>query len=108
MTEQLDLFADIEADERRDETIRSNWRGRVPAIGDYVNTVGICGTLEDGTSIYCYMERIRLVELRADGKWVGVIDMGLVHGQPWGKDGTRIVMGLEDMRPDYRRVRHDA
>ena len=32
-----------------------------------------------------------------------VIDMGLVHGQPWCKDGTRIVMGLEDMRPDDRK-----
>jgi hypothetical protein len=102
MSEQPDLFAEVEAEDRATKRIALNWRDRRPAVGDYVNTNGICGTLEDGSTLYCYTERVRLVEQRHDGKWIGVIDMGLVWGKPWCKDGTRLVMGLEDMQPDYR------
>jgi hypothetical protein len=103
VTAQADLFADVEADDRREAYVRQTWRGQLPSVGDYVTTAGICGTLEDGSRLYCYTERVRLVEQRTDGKWIGVIDMGMVHGRPWGKDGTRLVMGLDEMQPEYRR-----
>jgi hypothetical protein len=79
-------------------------RARSYAVGDLVNTNGICGTLEDGSKFYCYMETIRLVEERGDGRWIGVIDMGLVHGKPWCKDGTRMVLTVDGMEPARRAI----
>lgn len=74
------------------------WHG--PASGVRFQMHTICATRADnGTPIYCYLERCRLVHRREDGRWLAVIEMGTVHGRPWFKDGTEIVVGELDMWP---------
>jgi len=98
---QMNLFDHLV--EYRDDGVIVDFdaiRARSYAVGDLVRTAGICGTREDnGSQFYCYMETIRLVEEREDGRWIGVIDMGLVHGTPWSKDGTRLVLTVDGMEP---------
>jgi len=55
--------------------------------------------------LYCYTEECRLIEQRADGKWLAVIEMGEVHGKPWHKDGTRLLLGERDIWPPVRRLK---
>ena len=89
MTEQLDLFNEpaVAVEEK------SLWKA-----GDYCDfTGGIFIDIEAGGGMYAYDERCRLVEKRPDGKWIGVIEMGMVWGHTWAKDGTRVILDENDI-----------
>ena len=68
-----------------------------PAPGRYCDINPLCVELEAGGSIYAYMEQCCLVEKRPDGKWIGVIEMGMVWGHTWAKDGTRVILDENDI-----------
>jgi hypothetical protein len=115
--EQLNLFADTrqrDALESHKESWRYCWNWDGPEVGGYCQLDVICATLETPyahpdtgaliTQTYAYMERCRLIEKRADGKWLAVIDMGIVHGEPWYKNGTRIIMDELEVWPSVRDI----
>lgn len=79
------------------------WEG--PRVGGYCEVDEICATKEEGGQIYCYTELCRLLEERPDGSWLAVIEMGEVHGKPWDKDGTRLILPITNIWPPVRILR---
>lgn len=78
------------------------WDG--PAVGELCDVCELIAQQEDGGTIYAYMEQCRLLEERPDGTWLAVIEMGIVHGKPWYKDGTRLILGDLDIWPPVRQL----
>lgn len=76
------------------------WSG--PAVGGFCE-VGTCiAKKAEGGMIYAYTELCRLLDHRDDGTWLAVIEMGEVHGKPWHKDGTRLILEETDIWPPVR------
>ena len=100
IVDQPGLFDAIEADEadrRRLEAHRQQlracwpeWEG--PRVGGLCEVAQPVVRTEDGQTTYAYSEQCRLIERRPDGTWLAVIEMGEVHGKPWWKDGTRLIL----------------
>jgi len=107
MFSQLDLF-EVPEKTRIPWTNKHYWTSLGwdgPTPGGHCDITGsIIVELESGGSIYAYMEQCRLIEKRQDGKWLAVIDMGIVHGHPWGKDGTRVILPEEQIWPPMREM----
>jgi hypothetical protein len=105
MTSQLGLFC------RQQFTMRDRWRycwnWDGPEVGGYCEVGQICAELESspGQTVYCYMEQCKIIGLRNDGRWLVEIDMGLVHGNPWPKDGTRLVLSEDEIWAPTRKLR---
>lgn len=77
-----------------------NWAG--PEVGGFCEVNTPIVDTDDGKQLYAYMERCRLLELRPDGRWLVEIAMGEVHGEPWYKDGTRLLLRVLDIWPPTR------
>jgi hypothetical protein len=89
MIDQLDLFSEPAVAAEPNPI----WKP-----GDYCDFTGsIFIDLEAGGGMYAYDERCRLIEKRPDGKWIGVIEMVMVWGHPWAKDGTRVILDENDI-----------
>jgi hypothetical protein len=89
MSDQLDLFQELSiATEDRKAWMPGD-------LCDFTGNIFI--DLESGGGMYAYDERCRLIEKRADGKWLAVIEMGMVWGHPWAKDGTKVILDEEDI-----------
>jgi hypothetical protein len=83
-----------------------NWSG--PKVGEPCSIDSCVVEQEDGTPIYAYMERCMMIEQRPDGRWLAEIAMGEVHGKPWPKDGTRVVLSVCDIWPSIADLRKSA
>ncbi len=117
MTTQLELLDDWE-EERRNQEAEAKRVARIalhietrricwpewpgPAVGELCEVSECVVKREDGGVIYAYMEQVRLLEHRSDGRWLGVIEMGEVWGKPWPKDGTRLLLDETDVWPPTR------
>lgn len=83
-----------------------NWDG--PTAGGACDIHTCCVTLAEPVegntlrTIYAYIERCILLEERPDGTWLAEIAMGIVHGKPWHKDGTRVLLKTTDIWPPTR------
>ncbi len=111
MSIQLDLFAPTPKPprDRIAEHIRSwevcwpEWDG--PRVGGYCEVHTIGAQIEGGGYTYCYMELCRLLQERPDGSWLAVIEMGEIRGEPWIKDGTRLILPIDSIWPPVRLLR---
>jgi hypothetical protein len=102
---ELDQAAELEHVRRHREAWRycwPEWGG--PRVGELVEVAECIAKQEDGTPLYAYMESCRLLEERPDGSWLAVIEMGEVHGEPWLKDGTRLLLAVTDIWPPTRQL----
>jgi hypothetical protein len=101
--EDLDLKAAQSAHEAAEQAQRKswmtcwNWPG--PAVGQPCSIDTCVVDREEGGSIYAYMERCVMLELRADGRWLAEIAMGDVDGKPWYKNGMRVLLSVCDIWP---------
>lgn len=99
----------IEAQERQEQFQRDCWRGfwgwDGPTVGGLCDVNTPIVETAEGDRLYCYMEQCRLIEQRADGRWLAEIEMGEVHGKPWWKDGRRVLLGVCDIWPPVRVLR---
>lgn len=119
LTEQPGLFDQWEQDQeereraeakrrRTENHIRSRricwpeWDG--PEVGGLCSVAGCIAQKEDGSPLYCYTETCRLLELRPDGSWLAVIEMGEVWGKPWPWDGTRLILEETDIWAPTRQL----
>lgn len=110
MNAQLDMFAPTPPTvESREDQQRNSWLvcwgWDGPVAGEMCTIDGVIVERAAGGRIYAYMEKARLIELRSDGKWLAEIAMGDVHGQPWRKDGTRVLLGICDIWPPMDEIR---
>ena len=101
--------------EAAEEFQRSAWRNcwgwEGPKAGEYCEIGSCVVPTEHGGTVYAYTEQVRLIEERADGTWLGEIDMGVKQWwgkeKPfrWPKDGTRVILGIRDIWPPTRILR---
>jgi hypothetical protein len=103
--EQLSLFSQLDIDEQLAEH-RASWRycwdWDGPTVGGFCQVNQCIAKLYEPIhdpkhrdvqfTIYAYMERCRLLKQLESGEWLAVIEMGIVHGKPWHKDGTLVVL----------------
>lgn len=110
---QLDLFSEVPdtfGARIREPSRAAQWKMvgyDGPAPGRYCDIDDCLADLENGGKIYSIFEQCRLIERRPDGRWLAVIEMGLVHGAQWSKDGTRVLLDEDNiwapMRLPYER-----
>ena len=104
MTSQLDLFAEPLKPPEYWWGICWGWDG--PEVGGLCEVNSICARLADGSgSIYCYTEQCRILEALSNDEWLVEIAMGEVHGAPWAKDGTRLILAKDEIWPPTRELR---
>lgn len=103
MNAQLELFFVPSAKSWTQEDYWASLGYDGPEPGRFCSIDRIIVELEGGGSIYAYMEQCRLIEKRPDGRWLAVIEMGIVHGAPWGKDGTLVILSVDEIWPPMRR-----
>lgn len=107
----IDLFAEQEAaerDARREHILLHSWRTwgwNGPTVGGLCEVGMPIVATPDGPSLYCYMEQARLLEQRADGMWLAVIEMGNVRGEPWFKDGRHVLLRRDEIAPPRQWIR---
>ena len=94
-----------EAEEEHRHMWEICWGWDGPQIGQPCEIDSCVVPKENGESLYCYMERCIVLEQLKDGRYLAEIAMGIVHGQPWSKDGTRVVLGVRDIWPPTRDIR---
>jgi hypothetical protein len=99
---QLDLF------ERREERLPPEyfwkicWGWAGPRVGEYCEVNNLLADLADGTgTIYCYMERCRIIEALPGEQWLAEIDMGEFEPR-WGKNGTKLILPKDNIWPSVR------
>lgn len=73
-----------------------NWDG--PTVGGYCEVHTPIVRTTEGNSLYCYMERCRLIENKGS-EWIAEIDMPDFQGESWEKNGTQIILGILDIWP---------
>ncbi len=84
---------------------RFDWSG--PTVGSLCE-VGVCiADTPDGGRLYCYWEQCRLIEQLPDGRWLAEIAEGIVHGEPWPKDGRRVVLSVLEIDPPRKAMRQE-
>jgi len=84
-----------------------DWDG--PVAGGFCEVDCCIADLADGSgSLYCYMEQCRVLEERTDGRYLVEIAMGTVHGKPWGKDGTKLILSIDEIWAPTRQLRREA
>lgn len=102
---------EFEAQHRKSWMLCWGWEG--PEVGKPcdINSCGVKLAEPDpekyngSETIYAYMERCILLEERPDGYWLAEISMGIVHGKPWYKDGTKVLLSINDIWPPTRDIR---
>lgn len=98
--EQLSFPEDWNEEARNRETMEDwavcwpEWEG--PKAGGFCSVHEICAELlESGEQAYHYAARVRLIELRPDGKWIGKIEYPeqKLRVCPWmNKDQGRLLL----------------
>lgn len=79
------------------------WPG--PAVGGLCEIDIPIPLTPSGRGLYCYGEQARLVKQHPDGTWMARIEMGVVDGKPWSKDGRLVVLERYYIGPPRRRIR---
>ena len=112
MTAQLDFLTDLDPPKPVYPTYWER-QGRLPEVGDYVTPSCIFFTGDkglvingqdfEGKRIYLTGECIRVTERVSEDLWRGVVDMGLVHGAPWSKNGWPVRFARADAELTNRR-----
>ncbi|APG24091.1 hypothetical protein [Syntrophotalea acetylenica] len=116
-TTQLGLFETTTAPQDKGSAIarhkhlwRVCWGWDGPAVGGYCEVNQLCADLATPAAggpscIYAYMERCKILQQLDDDHWLCEIAMGIVHGQPWDKDGTRVILDTLNIWPPTRDLR---
>lgn len=79
------------------------WKG--PREGGLCETNTCSPPAVFGRNGYAYTEQCRLLRELPDGRWVARIEMGVVHGSPWWKDGTLLLLSVTEIAPPTRMLR---
>lgn len=105
MSVQLELFPEPPHSPRRYWHFAWDWDG--PEVGGFCEVADCGSRLADGSGrhYYAYMEQCRVLEQLPGGEWLVEIAMGEVHGHPWSKDGTKLILGEDEINPPTRMLR---
>lgn len=93
-----------EREARQEAMLQSSWRiwgWGGPTVGGMCEIDECCPETVDGSRLYAYTELARLIEQRADGKWIAEIAMP----GDWGKNGRRVVLDRQWIGPPRSLIR---